>query len=50
MRLCMSVACVVRGVHALQNAVPQWTRTRTWTTALLAFGLPFGDRIHDGHD
>jgi hypothetical protein len=24
---------------ALQNAVPQWTRTRNWTTALLAFKI-----------
>ena len=27
---------------ALQNAVPQWTRTRSWTTALLAFKIHFG--------
>ena len=32
---------------ALQNAVPQWTRTRTWTTALLAFKIHFGDRVPD---
>src|SRR5579872_785576 len=32
---------------ALQNAVPQWTRTRNWTTALLAFKIHFGDRIPD---
>jgi transposase-like protein len=32
---------------ALQNAVPQWTRTRNWTTALLAFKIHFGDRILD---
>jgi putative transposase len=32
---------------ALQNAVPQWTRTRNWTTALLAFKIHFGDRVHD---
>jgi hypothetical protein len=30
---------------ALQNAVPQWTRTRNWTAALLAFKTHFGDRI-----
>ena len=32
---------------ALLNAVPQWTRTRNWTTALLAFKIHFGDRIPD---
>jgi putative transposase len=32
---------------ALQNAVPQWTRTRNWTSALLAFKIHFGDRIPD---
>src|SRR5579859_3760947 len=32
---------------ALQNAVPQWTRTRNWTTALLAFKIHFDDRIPD---
>src|SRR3954468_21754240 len=32
---------------ALQNAVPQWTRTRNWTTALLAFKVHFGDRVPD---
>jgi putative transposase len=32
---------------ALQNAVPQWTRTRNWTTALLAFKIHFGDRLTD---
>jgi putative transposase len=30
---------------ALRNAVPQWTRTRNWTVALLAFKIHFGDRI-----
>jgi putative transposase len=30
---------------AIQNAVPQWTRTRNWTKALLAFKIHFGDRI-----
>jgi transposase-like protein len=30
---------------ALQNAVPQWTCTRNWTTALLAFEIHFGDRV-----
>jgi transposase-like protein len=33
--------------HALQNAVPQSTRTRNWTTALLAFKIHFGDRVPD---
>jgi len=33
---------------ATQNAVPQWTRTRNWTTALLAFKIHFGDRVPDG--
>ena len=32
---------------ALQNAVPAWTRTRNWTTALLAFKIHFGDRVPD---
>jgi putative transposase len=32
---------------ALVNAVPQWTRCRNWTTALLAFKIHFGDRIPD---
>ena len=32
---------------ALQNAIPQWTRTRNWTTALLAFKIHFGDRVPD---
>jgi putative transposase len=32
---------------ALQNAVPQWTKTRNWTAALLAFKIHFGDRIPD---
>jgi putative transposase len=30
---------------AIQNAVPQWTRTRGWTKALLAFKIHFGDRL-----
>ena len=33
---------------ALQNATPQWTRTRNWTAALLAFKIHFGDRVPDG--
>jgi len=33
---------------SLQNAVPQWTRTRNWTVALLAFKIHFGDRVPDG--
>jgi putative transposase len=32
---------------AVQNATPQWTRTRNWTTALLAFKIHFGDRVPD---
>jgi putative transposase len=32
---------------ALRNAAPQWTRTRNWTTALLAFKIHFGDRVPD---
>jgi putative transposase len=32
---------------ALQNATPQWTRTRNWTVALLAFKIHFGDRVPD---
>jgi putative transposase len=32
---------------ALTNAVPQWTRTRNWTVALLAFKIHFGDRLPD---
>jgi len=37
-----------RGVRdILQNAVPQWTRCRDWTTALLAFKIYFGDRVPD---
>jgi hypothetical protein len=30
---------------AIQNATPQWTRTRGWTKALLAFKVHFGDRL-----
>jgi putative transposase len=30
---------------AIQNAVPQWTKTRGWTKALLAFKIHFGDRL-----
>jgi len=30
---------------AIQNAVPQWTSTRGWTKALLAFKIHFGDRL-----
>jgi transposase-like protein len=32
---------------AIQNAVPQSTKTRNWTTALLAFKIHFGDRLPD---
>jgi len=30
---------------AVNNAVPQWTRTRNWTMALIAFKIQFGDRL-----
>jgi putative transposase len=30
---------------AIQNAVPQWTRTRGWTKTLLAFKIHLGDRL-----
>jgi len=30
---------------AICNSVPQWTRTRGWTKALLAFKIQFGDRL-----
>jgi putative transposase len=30
---------------AILNAVPAWTQTRNWTTALLAFKIHFGDRL-----
>jgi putative transposase len=30
---------------AIVNAEPAWTRTRNWTTALLAFKIHFGDRL-----
>jgi putative transposase len=32
---------------AVTNAVPAWTRTRSWTAALLAFKIQFGDRLPD---
>ena len=32
---------------AITNAVPQWTRTRGWTKALLAFKIHFGERLPD---
>jgi putative transposase len=32
---------------AIHNAVLQWTRTRAWTKALLAFKIEFGDRLPD---
>jgi putative transposase len=34
---------------AIQNAAPQWTRTRAWTKALLAFKIEFGDRLPDAN-
>src|SRR5580658_9077829 len=30
---------------AIHNAVPQWTKTRGWTKALLAFKIQFGNRL-----
>ena len=33
----------------LQNATPQWTRTRNWTAALLALKIHFGDRVPDAN-
>jgi putative transposase len=30
---------------AIGNAVPQWTTTRGWTKAMLAFKIHFGDRL-----
>ena len=30
---------------AIQNAVPQWTRTRGWTKALARVQNPIGDRL-----
>jgi putative transposase len=32
---------------AITNAVPAWTKTRNWTTALLAFKIHFADRLPD---
>jgi transposase-like protein len=32
---------------AITNAVPAWTRTRNWTTVLLAFKIHFADRLPD---
>ncbi len=32
---------------AIGNAVPQWTRTRGWTKAMLAFKIHLGDRLPD---
>ena len=32
---------------AITNATPAWTKTRNWTTALLAFKIHFGDRLPD---
>ena len=32
---------------AITNAVPQWTRCRNWTTALLAFKIHSGQRLPD---
>jgi putative transposase len=30
---------------AISNATPAWTKTRSWTAALLAFKIHFGDRL-----
>ncbi len=32
---------------AIHNIVPQWTRTRGWTKAMLAFKIQFEDRLPD---
>jgi putative transposase len=32
---------------AIQNALPQWTRTRGWAKALFAFKIRFGDPLPD---
>lgn len=32
---------------AIQNAVPAWTRARSWTSARLAFKIHFGERLPD---
>jgi putative transposase len=32
---------------AINNATPQWTKTRAWTKALLAFKIQFGNRLPD---
>ncbi len=32
---------------AISNAAPAWTKTRSWTAALLAFKIHFGDRLPD---
>ena len=32
---------------AITNAVPAWTRTRSWTAALLTFKIYFGERLPD---
>ena len=32
---------------AITNAVPAWTKTRSWTAALLAFKIHFGERLPD---
>ena len=32
---------------AITNATPAWTKTRSWTAALLAFKIHFGDRLPD---
>jgi putative transposase len=34
---------------AIQNAVPAWTKTRNWTSALLAFKIHFDDRLPDAN-
>jgi putative transposase len=32
---------------AVSNATPAWTKTRSWTAALLAFKIHFGERLPD---
>jgi hypothetical protein len=41
---CFGSAMVTRASRRDGN---QWTRTRAWTKALLAFKIQFGDRLPD---
>jgi hypothetical protein len=45
--VCVALACVAGAAMEGQNAVLQWTRTRGWTKALLAFKIQLGDRLPD---